>query len=135
MKKFFVVLFYLIGTYCGCQAQLRPRPCNIAVRCSDEEKPVSATTNGLFCDVFRNDCILFSRNCSLLNENKPTYTKITTQQCRQLCRELVCLAVFQPVCGIYNNRLRTFGNDCEMSRRICSTQETWSLYRAGACPR
>lgn len=131
-----LVFVLLAVTLFDCQAQRRPRPrpCDIQVRCSDVEQPVSATRDGRFCEVFRNDCILFSRNCSLANENKPTYTTISREQCQKLCREQVCLAVFQPVCGIYNGRYRTFGNDCEMSRYICTTQETYSLYREEACP-
>ncbi|XP_055908545.1 U-Kazal-Dg21.2-like [Eupeodes corollae] len=110
-----------------------PKLCNIAYDCTNEENPVWATTNGQFCEVFRNECIRLSENCNRVNTNRPEAKRISRRKCQELCRSQVCLTVYTPVCGIYNNKKRTFGNDCEMSRYICKTGQTFSLYKRGAC--
>ncbi|XP_055908643.1 U-Kazal-Dg21.2-like [Eupeodes corollae] len=130
-----VALCLLAGAYCFCTSNVPPTmPCNVAYRCSDEEIPVWATSDGIFCKVFRNMCYMSSVNCDRLNNNETEYREISQAKCQELCKEMVCMALFQPVCGSYNGKFMTFGNECEMERHICTTGESYSLYKLEACP-
>ncbi|XP_055850238.1 U-Kazal-Dg21.2-like isoform X1 [Episyrphus balteatus] len=157
MKFPLICLLILLGTIYKSQART-PKLCNIKYFCSLEEKPVWTTTTGVFCEVFLNECLMLSENCNRVNQNRPgdTFNQgysegipkymifmidfseakiITKSKCQSLCRSLVCPAVYDPICGIYNGVRRTFANGCEMSRYICSTGQTFRWHAPGRCSR
>ncbi|XP_055850239.1 U-Kazal-Dg21.2-like isoform X2 [Episyrphus balteatus] len=134
MKFPLICLLILLGTIYKSQART-PKLCNIKYFCSLEEKPVWTTTTGVFCEVFLNECLMLSENCNRVNQNRPEAKIITKSKCQSLCRSLVCPAVYDPICGIYNGVRRTFANGCEMSRYICSTGQTFRWHAPGRCSR
>ncbi|XP_055850484.1 U-Kazal-Dg21.2-like [Episyrphus balteatus] len=127
-----IALPIFLATYCESQLQ-SPKCCNVAYDCSYEENPVWASTSGQICEVFRNECVMMSENCDRLNENRPEAKKISQKKCQDLCRLQNCLMVYNPVCGIYNGKRRTFGNNCEMNKYICTTGQTFIALHRGSC--
>ncbi|XP_055850241.1 uncharacterized protein LOC129914841 [Episyrphus balteatus] len=129
----FAFILLVIASSCYSQYVLRKR-CNTAYRCSDEEKPVWATTTGHDCLVYRNACHLLSANCDRINRDEPEALLTDREVCQRFCAT-ECPPFFVPICAFHNEgKMQTFGNQCEMEKHICKTGLTFSIFRAEKCP-
>ncbi|XP_055908640.1 U-Kazal-Dg21.2-like [Eupeodes corollae] len=108
--------------------------CNIAYKCSTIPKPVWTTTNGLSCEVFRNQCYLNNENCQRVNRDEPEAREIDEDKCRDLCKSAPpCPTEDHPVCGYYEDERKTFPSECDMKKYVCETAKTFDLLAVGKC--
>ncbi|XP_055844364.1 U-Kazal-Dg21.2-like [Episyrphus balteatus] len=105
--------------------------CNLQFKCSLVDQSVSAT-DGKKCYVFRNSCLLASKNCQRKNECKSELRVITREKCKSLCTRF-CPAIYKPVCCYDGKVEKSFSSGCELERYICETGKTCSSTQTGKC--
>ncbi|XP_067632023.1 uncharacterized protein [Eurosta solidaginis] len=130
IKHLFLCLSVMIALAVSVTANtVEIKPC--LLMCQDEEDPVWAT-DGEYCSGYRNNCFFMNENCLRQNRGEQELSVIDRGDCQKSCN-FRCTRQFDPVCGEYNGRNRTFSTQCVMGVHICITGETYNFIRKGDC--
>ncbi|XP_054738282.1 uncharacterized protein LOC129244585 [Anastrepha obliqua] len=102
--------------------------------CPENGSPVCAT-NGraylYFENKFKLDAYIYKQRLY----DKPLPIRTDIENCLSNCYEIVCPAIFQPVCAqqVPVGPARTVPNPCHVDRLICQTKQYWKVIREGPC--
>ncbi|ALC48512.1 CG12716 [Drosophila busckii] len=100
-------------------------------------EPVCATDGKTF-HYFENDCKLEAHNMKLLFQYGHELEPTEMERCLPNCENIKCTTHYEPVCaaavdGQQQGQGITFGNECEVQRRQCVTQQTFHILNKGIC--